>query len=146
MSKPIVIAIDGSPAADEAMKVGLRLAAAQEATVIFAHFAPVATELLSDLPGHGPTQEVVEEADPVLRAAAEQARKHRVAFELVVYDEHGTNDIAESIVGIAEGRDADLIVVGTRGRGGITGAVLGSVSQRLLHISRLPVVTVHVRQ
>ena len=83
------------------------------------------------------------QVDPVLRAAAETARARAVEFELEIQDERGTGDIAASIAGIAEGRDAALIVVGTRGRGTMTGAVLGSVSHRLLSLSRLPVVVTH---
>ena len=136
----IVIAVDGSPAADHATAVGLDIAAAQKAKVLFVHFSPIWRSLFESEPVDGPSQQTIEQEDPVLGAAAKEARARGVGFELELVDEHGAKAIADSIVGIAEGRDAQLIVVGTRGRGAVTGAVLGSVSHELLGISRLPVV------
>jgi nucleotide-binding universal stress UspA family protein len=143
LPKLIVIAVDGSPAADHATAIGLDLAVAQKAGVLFVHFSPIWRSLLESEPEHGPSQETIEREDPVLGAAARAARARGVDFELELADAHGSSDTADSIVGLAEGRDADLIVVGTRGRGAITGAVLGSVSHQLLGISRLPVVVAH---
>lgn len=125
------------------MDVALDLASARDASVLFLHFTPLAVDLYERVPGEAPSQEEIERADPVLRAAAGEARAHGVPFELQVVDEHGAGDIAAVIAGIAEGAGADLIVVGSRGRGAVAGAVLGSVSHGLLGMSRLPILVTH---
>ncbi len=51
---------------------------------------------------------------------------------------------AESITGVAEG--ADLVVIGSRGRGGFRGMLLGSVSQRVLTLATCPVAVLHHRR
>jgi nucleotide-binding universal stress UspA family protein len=142
MGKPIVIAVDGSPAADQATVVGLDLAVAQDAPVVFVHFSPEASPVFESAAGE-PSQEQIERADAVLSVAARSARDRGVEYLLEIADEHKSGDIAASIAGIAEGRDAGLIVVGTRGRGMIAGVALGSVSHGLLSVARVPVVVAH---
>ena len=146
MDRPIVVAVDGSPAADQAVAVALDLASAQSATVVFVHYSPIAATLLEAAPDSGPSQEEIEGADGVLRAAAEKSRERAIAFELEIVDERGTSDIAASLAGIAEARGASLVVVGSRGRGTIAGAVLGSVSRGLLSLSRVPVLVTHAAE
>jgi nucleotide-binding universal stress UspA family protein len=51
-------------------------------------------------------------------------------------------DVADCVSRIASDNDVDLIIVGTRGRSALVGAVLGSVTQRLLHVSPCPVLAV----
>ncbi|MFC7745520.1 universal stress protein [Nocardiopsis composta] len=46
---------------------------------------------------------------------------------------------------LTAGEDADMIAVGSRGRGGFRGLLLGSVSQSLLHHTEVPVVVVRDR-
>lgn len=49
-------------------------------------------------------------------------------------------EVAEEVVGLAEELDVDLIVVGTRGRGVIGRALMGSVSDSVVRHAHCPVV------
>ena len=51
---------------------------------------------------------------------------------------------AEALLQVARERNARMIVVGTHGEHPLTGAVLGSVPHKLLHLSRVPVLVVPV--
>lgn len=51
-------------------------------------------------------------------------------------------DPAQSIVRFAEEQGCDQIVMGTHGRTGLAGAVMGSVATKTLHLSKVPVLVV----
>jgi nucleotide-binding universal stress UspA family protein len=51
-------------------------------------------------------------------------------------------NVAETLIAIAEERDAGAIVVGSRGLGGIKARMLGSTSRKLLHDTHRPVLVV----
>jgi nucleotide-binding universal stress UspA family protein len=51
---------------------------------------------------------------------------------------------AEALLKVAADRGARMIVVGTHGEHPLTGAVLGSVPHKLLHLSQVPVLVVPV--
>jgi nucleotide-binding universal stress UspA family protein len=54
---------------------------------------------------------------------------------------HG--DPAEEILALVRSEPVDLVCLGARGRGRVTGALLGSVSSAVLHHSPVPVVVLH---
>jgi nucleotide-binding universal stress UspA family protein len=139
----IVIGVDGTLAATRATEVGIALAASMGVKVIFVHFSPLAEELFQEDPANGPSQERLEEADPVLGEAAKAAKARGVTAELMIQDEHRPGMIAADLAGLAEGVDAALVVVGNRGRSEVADVVLGSVSHELLRLSSTPVVVVH---
>jgi nucleotide-binding universal stress UspA family protein len=144
--KTIVVGVDGSVAAKRASEVGLGLAASLGAQVVFVHYSPLAVTLFEEDPENGPSQQRLEEADPVLREAAGAARARGVPAELILQDERGTGVIAADLAGMADGLDAEMTVVGNRGRSEVADVVLGSVSHQLLRMSTRPVVVVHAGQ
>ena len=64
-----------------------------------------------------------------------------VRYETLVVN----GDPAEQVLGIARSVEADLIVMGTLGRRGLSHLVLGSVAERVVRESPVPVLTAHAR-
>jgi nucleotide-binding universal stress UspA family protein len=144
---PVVVAIDGSPAARRATQVGVDLAAALGAELVFVHGSTtIADRLFEQNPNTRDAGERVAAADAVLAEAAEVARERGVAHRLEVVGEESAGDVAADIVGFAEAEEASLIVVGSRGLGNLRRALLGSVSRAILDATDIPVVVVHAER
>jgi nucleotide-binding universal stress UspA family protein len=136
----ILIAVDGSEPAHEAVDFGLELAREQDAAVVFAHVTLGFENVQEHAFGTGSVRACeVSEADrePLERAAAAaQANGVPAETELLA------GDPTDEIVAYADSIDADAIVVGRRGHGKITSTLLGSVSQGILREAQRPVVVV----
>jgi nucleotide-binding universal stress UspA family protein len=126
----ILIAVDGSPSAEQALELGLGLAAEQGAEVAVVHVA--APDARSGDPGQA----------PFLRTAGDRARALGIPCVL----ELAAGDPAREIVALGEALGADLLVVGSRGRGAVAGALLGTVSKGILDRARRPVLVVRGRR
>jgi nucleotide-binding universal stress UspA family protein len=134
----ILVATDGSEASTQALSLAIDLATATHSTL----------EILSVRPrrsggrmGPGAPMLEVEEFDrteQIARAAAERASAAGV--DARSHAAHG--DVVACIVDAIERFDADLLVIGSRGLGAVSGAMLGSVSQALVRRSPVPVTVV----
>jgi nucleotide-binding universal stress UspA family protein len=81
-------------------------------------------------------EEARDAAEKILAETAEKARAAGVEVET----EARRGQAADELVEAAEG--ADLLVIGSRGHGGFTGLLLGSVSAQCAHHARCPLVIV----
>jgi nucleotide-binding universal stress UspA family protein len=73
-----------------------------------------------------------------LEAAEDLLRQAEITFEREVV----SGDPAHTILETGERYDCDAIILGARGRGVVRSALLGSVSQAVLHSSPVPVMIV----
>ncbi len=139
MMKSIVIATDGSDSAKEAVDVGLELAKEQGADVVFVHVTPP-DEVRAARGGHvvHPHTVEIDESETALKEAAAAADEAGVTYEL----ERVSGETAPLITAIADAKDADLIVVGSRGRGALASTLLGSVSHGVMTHAKRPVLIV----
>jgi nucleotide-binding universal stress UspA family protein len=133
----IVIGVDGSAGATAAVEEGVELAQEVGARVTFVHVRP-ALPLFGDPYYQRKLSEQLRHAREVVDEALAAAAEHDVPADSDILD----GNVANAIIEIARGREADLIVVGSRGHGALASALLGSVSRALVERSPLPVMIV----
>jgi nucleotide-binding universal stress UspA family protein len=141
--KKILIATDGSASAREAVAFGLELAVEQSAEAIVVHVVP-AFDILP-VAGFGMPAAQRHPVGAYERAPLDDASALATAAGVSVRTELLTGNPVDEIVAFADSIDADLIVVGSRGHGAVASALLGSVSQGVLHEARRPVLVFRAR-
>jgi nucleotide-binding universal stress UspA family protein len=145
--RPVVVGVDDSPGAEAALQFAARTAADTGARlIVVSGYHPALLQVWT-----GVVASTVEtQPDPgyvdASRAAAEKvaadaARSAREAHPGLDVTEQVRQGPAAGVIAAAT-YQAGLAVVGSRGRGGFAGLVLGSVSHRLMHTARCPVVVV----
>jgi nucleotide-binding universal stress UspA family protein len=125
----VVVGADGSPGCRAAVDFAFRQAALWEVPLL-------AVCALADAPGSLGHARVCQKGfELTITEAAEKQPEVAVQRSVVPGDARGAI--------LAACRDAQLVVVGSRGRGGIKGMALGTVSQAVLHHAPCPVAVVH---
>jgi nucleotide-binding universal stress UspA family protein len=130
----IVVGTDGSKGSEAALSEGFDLARRLGAKVLVVAVAAHVSDVLGGSVYKGKVSEHLNRARAALDAARTMAEEAGVEAEFEVFE----GDAAEEIAMIAESRDADLVVVGTRGHGGIAGRPGGRVLLRGAEPPRFP--------
>lgn len=135
----IVVGVDGSPGGSEALRFAL-----VEAQLRGAELQAVAAWRYPDSYG----ERLALPTDDELAAAAHDALVETISAVGDPADVEVTPVVREgraALVLLEAAADANLLVVGSRGRGGFTGLLLGSVSQKCIQHAPCPVVVVPPR-
>jgi nucleotide-binding universal stress UspA family protein len=134
----ILVAVDGSPDADLALSEAIDLAESERSrlTVLTAISQPPATASGEEVGRL--IEDALAEAEAILRRARE-----RVPDDLPVTTVLSQKPIRTALMTQIASGAHDLVVVGSRGRGAIKAALLGSTSHYVLHHSTVPVLIVH---
>jgi nucleotide-binding universal stress UspA family protein len=133
----VVVGVDGSECAQEALQWALRYVAdvGGNLTAVTAWHYPPLTSAGGGVAPHTPDPQKTAQsllADAIVKAEPDGASD----IEQVVAHGHPAGTLIE------RSRAADLLVVGNRGHGGFTGMLLGSVSAHCVHHAHCPVVVV----
>lgn len=141
---PVVVGVDGTPHSTAAVRAGAREAAVRGVPLelVSAHLVP-ADLLVSPLtPPVDLRSAYMERAERVVGEAARTARALGPHLEVRT---HVVEGLPTDALAQVAGSTASLVVLGSRGHGLLTGPVLGSVSQSVLHHATGPVMVVHAQ-
>jgi nucleotide-binding universal stress UspA family protein len=146
MEKAIVCGVDGSSDSEAALIVAAGLANRLDARLVLANVvefvpSPYAAVSAMGRPAVGaPLDDMVSEqlraGELLLGEMAERASVESAETRVV------SGFAAERLADLADEEQAELIVVGSRGRGAFKAAFLGSVSTSLIGVARCPVLVV----
>lgn len=137
----VVVGIDGSPNSEAALGAAFEFASFHGFGLTVVHAWDIPAYDLIEIPQGAVALPIAEVAEDEVRLAAEVLAGYRDNYPDVVVREHLVRGSAANAL-IDQSVDAALLVVGTRGRGQFLSAVLGSVSNTVLHKVDVPVLVV----
>lgn len=135
----ILLAVDGSDHALHAARTAASLANAMSSKVVrvVVAYAPIPA-YLGEPYLHDAINARLSESERIIQKAVEVMG----AVSAQVYTGPIEGDPAEAIIEVARTRESDLIVMGSRGLGRLTGMLLGSTSQKVVAHAPCPVLIV----
>ena len=139
MFATLVWATDGSEHADRALDYATQIADREHARL---HVVHIVEKIVSGRVAGQNAFLNEDELDAKINAQARQVSAEHGIETTVYMTPSGTGNIGDRIADLATDAGADLIVVGTRGHSAIGELLLGSVTQRLMHVASCPVLAV----
>ena len=137
----IVAPTDFSDCAEEAWSLAQRTAQMLGSEMVLVHVF-VEPPLYGDAYGGAAAWQVLVEAEKwvadELEKWAAEARKRKITVRTVARNGSPSAEIVE----LASEEHADLVIMGTHGRGGMSRVLLGSVADRVIRTAPCPVLTV----
>ena len=144
----ILAAVDGSASSLKAVDLAADLAGKYGAELVLVTVERDIVTVISEEVRAYARAEHIEDltSDPSFAAAENVLAGARLRAQTkgapLVLTEVGSGDPAEAIITLAQDRNADLIVLGSRGHGRLAGLLLGSVAQKVVAHAACPVLVV----
>jgi len=133
-----VLGLDGSAEADRAFEYARRVAIAESAHVDVVH---VREYMIAGRAGMQTAKADEADLEAAVRLQVEELQRDGVDVHMTVVSTT-TGGPAHALADHARASGADVIIVGTRGHTKLAGLLLGSVTQRLMHVSPCPVLAI----
>jgi nucleotide-binding universal stress UspA family protein len=145
MFKRILVAVDGSDTAQQALQEAIRLARELQAKLRIVHAVDVVNlNLGTEFPNPIEVADALTKGgEEILSQAQAVAQQAGIAAEtrLIVIDTLG-HRIPEMIAADAEAWPADVIVICTHGRHGLSRLLLGSIAEGVVRVATKPVLLI----
>jgi len=141
MCEKILVPLNSSPYSKRALKVALKIARDTGAKVTVLHVAHVSAGFGGWMLAAGPMiwpPKFVNDGEEVLKSILSDQDFNYERIESKV----SVGNPVETIVNTAKEEKTDLLVMGTRGLGRLTGLFLGSISQRVVQDAPCPVLLI----
>ena len=142
LTKKILVPCDFADCSRQAGDVGLELAQSFRVPLVLVHVFQFPPAIYTGMPPL-----TVPEYDQMMEASARTAlhdESARLQGKGVALETSFARGIAwEEIIETAKRLDVGLIVMGTHGRRGLPRAILGSVAEKVVRLSPVPVLTIH---
>ena len=135
MFKRILLAFDGSAHARKAAAIARELANSMQADI----WVVIAYDTLPSFLGKPNLQAAIDSRLEQAEAKMEEAVQEIGEFPGKITREIMEGPASEAILNVAEVRNIELIVMGTRGMGSLKGLLIGSTSQKVLSHAQCPV-------
>jgi nucleotide-binding universal stress UspA family protein len=137
--RTILVPVDFDSSSGAALEHAVRLARALGAKIKLLHVVPFALSDVSDELFYAQPNASIRNRTNALKRLGDIAEKYR---DIPITSEIREGIAWDEIVGAAQQEEADLIIVGTHGRHGVVRGLLGSVAERVVRASPVPVMTV----
>jgi len=134
--KHILVALDVSNTSKKGLDKAIYLAKISDAKITGLHVIVVHSTLASTVTNY--RNYLTKKAEKELSSTKKYCEKQGIQFTSKILQGNPASKIAE----FAEKQKVDLVVIGSRGLGGIKGAVLGSVANSVVHKSKVSVLVV----
>ena len=134
----LLLATDGSPYSNAAVDKAIDLAKERNAKLKAISVIYSNDEFYTL--GHGALRELIDKAKAMLAEVSEKAAAAGVEIETVVKE----GEPHQAITPLATEADADMIIMGSHGRKGLTRLLMGSVTERVIGFSPCPVLVSHL--
>ena len=138
MFRKILVAIDGSQQSNAALAIAVDLARHYRAPICLLHAFPHVSDLLGT-----PQYEHLLEARSTIGQQILESTRAQIAKDITVDIQLIEGPPAPAILRVAVEDGCDMIVMGSRGHGQLSGMLLGSVSNTVAQRASCPVLIVH---